>query len=1110
MTRLALSSWMLFGIVAFSADLTPEQTEFFENKIRPVLAERCYGCHSTESGKDKGGLLLDTRDAILKGGDSGPALVAGDASKSLLLKAIKRQDPETAMPPKGKGDALTTDQTADFEAWIKMGAPDPRTGAVSKAVIDSLLEKGKTHWAFQPPKFPAPQAEGHLVDALYSTKGHSADPRTLIRRAALSLTGIPPTPERVASFAEASKADANTAFNQLLDELLSSPRYGERWGRHWLDVARYADNMGAIFNGDDSYPFAFTYRDWVIQSFNEDKPYNRFLMEQIAADLLPEANPDDNRNLAALGFLTLGRRTDRRVDDNVYDDRIDVISRGLLGLTAGCARCHDHKLEPIPTTDYYALYGMLRSCSEPSTYPALKPQPDSPEKREYEEKNKTARGEYIRVHAFEAERSITAFRSRLGDYLLAVREGGNQNSNTNKKIQSDVLDPRRLNVGIYNRLVAGWDKWLKEKKEVFGPWLELSALEESEFAAKAPAMCDGYAKNADKKLLVAVARLFLKGTPKDLRELAERYNNLWSVELESAWGEKWRASLLKMCVPTEEELALPNAELETRSIDRVGAVDKALVLPETDSQALKTALLGDGSPLVISGKDFLSNRLYANRDVAEGLRRNAAKPLTDLATHAGAPVRLMALQEDKPYDAKVFIRGNPKTLGAPAPRGWFSVLRTEQSPQFPDKQSGRLEFAHLIASRDNPLTARVIVNRVWAWHFGEGLVKTPSDFGLRGEKPSHPELLDALAVWFMDNNWSFKKLHRLLLTSRVWQEERRTQPLDFESFRDSLLSVSGVLEERTGGKPDDLVKGSSNRRTVYALVDRKTLPNLFRNFDFPDPSMTAPQRSRTALTPQALFLLNSSFVVDRARDLAKRTSPKTDTETPEALQNLYQRVFQRNPSDKELARARTFLAAYPKNDVVMPEVNDWLYGTGEFDTGSKKVLNFQTLRFAGNKVVGNGGMELTRDGGQPAQGKAIIRRWIAPMDGTIHIYAELAHLPKEGDGVISRIVSNHQGLLGEWSAAHNAVLTTLNDLKIEKGEILDFLTVCGADPKNDTFRWSPTITMPTAEMPGMSGAPMRWDAKGDFMDPSKLPTPLSAWEELAHVLLLSNEFAVID
>jgi hypothetical protein len=1110
MKRLTLAVWMLSAAAAFCAELPPEQAEFFENKIRPVLVERCYNCHSTEAGKDKGGLLLDSRDALLKGGDTGPALVAGDAAKSLLLKAVKRADPDTAMPPKGKADPLTVEQVADFETWIKMGAPDPRAGVVKKAVIDTLLEKGKTHWAFQAPQAaPTPPGQ-HPVDALLTAKGATAEPRVLIRRASLALTGLPPSPERVEAFVKESGTAPATALSKLLDELLASPHYGERWGRHWLDVARYADNMGAIFNGDDSYPFAFTYRDWVIKAFNEDKPYDRFLMEQIAADLLPETKPENNGNLAALGFLTLGRRTDRRVDDNVYDDRIDVISRGLLGLTAGCARCHDHKLEPIPTADYYALYGILKSCTEPQVYPALAPQPDSPDRKDFEVRNHAAVSEYLRVHAFEAERSMSAFRSRLGDYLLAAKDAAYKDVYADKKVQPDILDPRKLNGGIHNRVVRSWETWVKGHPDIFRPWLELAALPEADFAAKAPALCAAYGKNADKTLMAPVARVFEKASPKTLRDIADAYNNLWAVELDAAWAEKWRAVLLKSCVPAAEEPGLPLADLTTRSIDRVNTVERELVLPEADVQALKATLLDEKSPFVLSGKDFVSNKLFLNRDVADGLRRNATKAVSDLGTHPGAPVRLMALQEDKPFDAKVFIRGNPKTLGAPAPRGWFTVLRTAETPEFPKDKSGRLELAHLLASRNNPLTARVIVNRVWAWHFGEGIVKTPSDFGFRGEPPDNQALLDTLAVWFMDNGWSFKKLNRLLLSSRVWREARRTQPLDFESFRDSLLSVSGALEPRAGGKPDDLLKGSSTRRTVYALVDRKTLPNLFRNFDFPDPSLSAPRRSRTALAPQALFLLNSSFVVDRARELAKATQPKDEAATPMALKSLYQRIFQRNPGDKEIARAAAFLAGYPQNDVVLPEANDWSYGTGDFDGQSQRVSHFQPLKFAGNKVVGNGGMELTKDGGQPAEGKPIIRRWTAPRDGKVNISAELAHLPKEGDGITSRIVSSRGGLLGEWAAAHGAVLTSLTGVEVKQGDTLDFLTLCGADAKNDTFRWSPTITMPGAEIPGMSGMAMRWDAKGDFMDPSKLPAPLNGWEELAHVLLLSNEFAVVD
>ena len=259
-----------------------------------------------------------------------------------------------------------------------------------------------------------------------------------------------------------------------------------------------------------------------------------------------------------------------------------------------------------------------------------------------------------------------------------------------------------------------------------------------------------------------------------------------------------------------------------------------------------------------------------------------------------------------------------------------------------------------------------------------------------------------------------------------------------------------------------------------------------------------------------MFLLNSSFVVERARELAKATQPLDAATVPMSLRARYQRVFQRDPGPLEVERAATFLAGYPKEDVVMPEVHDWSYGTGVLDAQSQRVTGFQPLRFAGNKVVGEGGMELTKDGGQPAAGKAIIRRWTAPRDGRVNVHAELVHLQKDGDGVASRIVSSRSGLLGEWAAAQSAVITALNDVEVKKGDTLDFLTLCRADPKNDGFRWSPTITMPSAEMPGMAGMAMRWDAKGDFMDPTKLPAPLSAWEELAHVLLLSNEFAVVD
>jgi hypothetical protein len=1107
MKRLLVSLWTAFGAVAVAADLAPQQTEFFENKIRPVLVEHCYKCHSTEAGKDRGGLLLDTRDAMLKGGDNGPAIVPGDAGKSLLIAAIKREDPDTAMPPKGKGEPFTAEQVADFETWVKSGAPDPRTGAVAVSVLDGLMEKAKTHWAFQPVK-PS-TVNGNFIDALAPSKSPHADARTLVRRAYVDLIGMPPTPEQVDAFFAESAQDAARAFERLLDELLASPRYGERWGRHWLDVARYADNMGAIFSGDDTYPFAFTYRDWVIRAFNDDMPYDRFILEQLAADLLPDFKPEDNRSLAALGFLTVGRRTDRKVDDNVYDDRIDVISRGLLGLSVGCARCHDHKLEPIPTKDYYALYGILKSCTEPDVLPQITGIARTEDNRTYDIENAKQRGEYARILSEMVEGAFRREWPQVGSFLLAMHDTQNTSSKKDSRLRAGLLKDRKLSFAIYDQIVEAKPEWWEKNKRLFSAWQAFAALAKEEFAQAAPGLAEKFAANADGALDPAIAALFAGAAPASLEDVAKRYDGLFT-----AATERW---LKASAVAMKQALELDPRDLGTTP----KLLHETIVRRITEALWTGQVVAGDASANLFRSKEgpwYFSNVPNFYSMQAGLILEPEGKPLQKVqkdverltVEHPGAPIRAMAVQEDKPFDAKVFIRGNPKTLGADAPRQYFTALRAPDAAPFPKDQSGRLQLAQRIASRDNPLTARVIVNRVWAWHFGEGLVKTPSDFGLRGERPTNPALLDALAAWFMDNGWSFKKLHRLILTSRVWQESGHTQPLDFEAFRDSLLTVAGALDTKGGGQPDNLVKVSSNRRTVYAFVDRKTLPNLFRSFDFPDPSFSAPQRSRTALTPQALFLLNSPFVVDRARDLAKLIKPDSADAEPSTIRALYRRAFQREPSEREVQRARAFLSAYPAHDIVMPEVDDWSYGTGDFDEAAQRVAHFAALKFAGDKVKGSDGVELNREGGQPGKDKAIVRRWTAPRDGKVNIYAELAHLAKEGDGVSSRLVCSRLGSLGEWTAAHNAVLTTLNDIKVKKGDTLDFLTVCRGDAKGDTFRWSPTITMPTAEMPGMTGMAMRWDAKSDFMDPAKLPTPLTAWEELAQVLLLSNEFAVTE
>ena len=1093
---------VLFAAVSARAD----DAAFFESKIRPILVEHCYECHSADK-KQKGDLLLDTKEGTLKGGDTGPALVAGDPAKSLLIQAVKWQG-ELEMPPKKK---LSDAQIADLEAWIKAGAPDPRSGPRTLTKIEQHLEDAKKHWSFQSVLDPKPAS----LDDLIGTKGKpSTDKRTLIRRAYLDLIGIAPTYAEVNAFVADNSPQA---FEKLIDKLLTDPRYGERWGRHWLDVARYADNMGAIFNGDDTYPNGFTYRDYVIKAFNDDKPYDRFILEQIAADQLDTAK--DTRTLAGMGFLGLGRRKDRRLDDDTLDDTIDVIGRGLLGLSIGCARCHDHKLEPITTKDYYGLYSILKSSKEPEIQPAL-PQADTPQTRDYAEKNKAARAEYIRVIAFEADRSMSALRSRVGDYLQAAKDSEFKTIYEGKTVKADILDPRRLNNSPHGRVVKFWEKWVKGHPEVFTPWLELSALSDAEFAAKAKPLCEAYGKNADKKLLVSVARAFSKAAPKNLREVADIYNNLYASQIDALWAEKWREPLKVACASTAEELDLPLKELEPRAIDRLNTVQRTNALPEAEDQALRAIFIEDGSPFFFTGKDFLSSQLYSTRDVADGIRRNVTKAVTELQNHPGAPARAMTFVDaEKMHDGKVFIRGNPNTPGPAAPRQFITALHHIAPEPFPKDKSGRLQLAQAIASKNNPLTARVIVNRVWGWHFGEAIVATPSDFGFRGDKPTNQPLLDHLAGWFMENGWSFKKLHKhLMLTAAYQRADFPMRPLDLEPFRDTLLAVTGRLKPDLGGKPEKIA--DTTRRTVYAFVDRKTLPSIYRSFDFPDPNFSAPKRSRTALTPRALILMNSPLLTDSAKNLAA-TLAKNLPDDNSRIEELYRCVFQREPTDKEMQRAHDYLAAYPKNDLVHPESQDWQYGYGTFDAAAKQTAKFASLTaFDGKAFKGT----LKTTDGKPSEVKvdamggdsglttsmSSIRRWIAPLDGEINITAELTHTDAKTEGVIARIISSRSGELGEWKAKAQSLCTDLAKVPVKKGDTLDFIVSSQTDKDAGPYQWSPSITMPTADMPAMPGMAKRWDARVDFANPKAPQKPLTAWEELCQAILLSPEFAVLE
>ncbi|MBM3842264.1 MAG: DUF1553 domain-containing protein [Verrucomicrobia bacterium] len=880
--------WLALAPAAAAAGLSPEEEAFFESRIRPVLAEHCYRCHSAREGKAKGGLQLDTREALRRGGDSGPALVPGDPEKGLLLAVVRPGNPDLQMPPADAGPPLTPAQVADLEAWIRRGAPDPREGAAAP----TSAELARTHWAFQPPRAPAlppvPGAAADPIEAfLRATPGAPAaatapvaDARTLLRRVSYALTGLPPTPEETDAFVREHAADPG-AYARAVERFLASPAYGERWGRHWLDVARYADTQGYLVGeAERRFAFSHTYRDYVIRAFNADLPYDRFVTEQLAGDLLPFG--EDRSPLAALGFLTLGRRFLNNQND-IIDDRIDVVTRGLLGLTVACARCHDHKSEPVTMRDYYALHGIFASSEEPAEKPLLAPVTDTAEHRAYLAQ-RAATEERVRAREREeVDKFLAGIRARTGDYLLGVHDSARLPPDAKPEL---FAGERKLNPEFLRR----WREFLATPEAaahpVLAPWFALVALPAEGFAAAAADLVCGWSDTRPPGLdptvvaeLAGVARPL--GSPADV---AAAYNRVFA-----AAGP----------APAPADSAPPSGP---RALAAADAFPGTLPFPAA------AALI----------RRQLDTRTAAIR------RELAALEWTE----PGAPLRAMALADRaQPRDSAVLLRGNPATRGPVVPRGVPALVAGADAAPVA-AGSGRLELARAVARADNPLTARVFVNRVWAWHFGEGLVRTPSDFGVRTAEPELRDLLDWLAADFIAGGWSVKRLQRRILLSAAYRrageapaatlaadpENRRLtrfprRRLDFEGLRDTLLAVSGRLDTRVGGLAEDLWREPfPTRRTVYGFIDRQNLPGVFRAFDFPNPDASAAQRFATTVPQQALFLLNSPFALEMARALAGRVETAAAPGSAR-LEALFRCVHQRAPDPAEREWAEHFLAA---------------------------------------------------------------------------------------------------------------------------------------------------------------------------------------------------------
>ncbi len=884
----ALCSALFASIATIHAAVpSPEQIEFFESKIRPLLADHCYECHSAKSKSIKGGLRLDTRDGLLKGGDTGPAIVPGDAEKSLLIKAVRYTNADLQMPPKDK--RLAPQQIATLEAWIKMGAPDPRS--TSSSTSNSQPSAAGKHWAFQPIRSPAlPGVKNkrwaqNPIDTFVLAKleaakldpSSAADKRTLIRRATFDLTGLPPTSAEAAAFLADKSSEA---YAKLIDRLLASPRYGERWARHWLDVARYGDVKGYIGVGvERRYPYSYTYRDYVIRAFNEDLPFDRFIHEQLAADQLNLG--EDKRPLAAMGFLTLGRRFINNQQE-IIDDRIDVTTRGLMGLTVTCARCHDHKFDPIPTKDYYSLYGVFASSIEPTDLPLIAKPAENASYQAFEKELK-ARENVVNKFREERAAQITGelrAPAKISEYLLAAHDA----SKLDDGALRDLAKQRDLRPYFIERWRAFVRDTAKTSHAILSPWHAITSLRANDFTNKVSAVLAPFTNtNAApaKPVNPLVARAFAT-PPASLKEAAQRYG-----------------ALLGKAAPSDP------------------AVGK-------DEEALRQLLRAKGNPLDAPIADF---EKFMGRDDRNKLVVLQKKVEEWKISSPDAPARAHSLADaPKPTEPVVFVRGNAGNRGPQVPRQFLEVIvGTERTPF--SKGSGRLEMAQAITSATNPLTARVIVNRIWMHHFGQGFVRTPSDFGLRADPPSHPELLDYLAQRFVAEGWSLKKLHRTIMLSATYQQtsddradallkdssnlllwKKNRHRLEFEAMRDSLLFVSGQLDLTMGGKPVELTKDPFPvRRAVYAYIDRQNLPGLFRTFDFANPDTHSPMRFSTTVPQQALFWMNSTLTTQQAKHLAARPE-LTVLGTDEAkVRWLYATLYQRAPTADEMKDARQFL-----------------------------------------------------------------------------------------------------------------------------------------------------------------------------------------------------------
>jgi len=910
--------WGLCLVASAEGERVDIGIEFFEKKIRPVLIQNCYECHSAKSKTLKAGLFLDRKDGWVRGGKNGTAILPGEPDKSLLLSAIRYKNQDLQMPPSKE---LADIVIKDFEKWILMGAPDPRDVPMSDisdigGLKSKSLKDGRNFWAFKPVQETSSHSirpedrEKSEIDQLILDKikntgfkpAVKAKRQVLLRRAFFDLVGMPPSPEQIGEFLKDSSPDA---FKKVVDILLASPRFGERWGRHWLDVARYADTTGGGRN--KTFPNANRYRDYVVRSFNQDKPFNRFILEQIAGDLMPVSSDSEyNENLTGTGFLALGPHNYELQDKEllrmeVVDEQLSSIGRAFMGVTLGCARCHDHPFDPIPTRDYYSMAGIFRSTSSlvPGNVASF-------HERELKDDYDLARKNHAQKKA--------SLEKKLKEANAKLKSLGGEPENSKGKGRS--LDPLSLDGIVVDDT---------EAKKI-GKWIP--STHTTGFVGEKYLHDDNQAKG--NKSLTFTANVPRRGKyevqvsytdgpnrSKKTPVTIMHANGEQKIFIDQTLPPSILGSFTSLGVFMFDKREKDIVQITTEGTSQYVIVDAIrLVSMKKD---FVTGIITDSRSIDSRGKETVKGLIEIQQKRVAGLK----KSLQEHKEKAPPEVRkVMSIREqDETGDWHIHLRGGIRNLGPVVRRGFLAVATPPElspNPQIPEASSGRLEFARWIASSKNPLTARVFVNRVWHHLFGRGIVGSTDNFGEMGSRPTHPELLDYLARFFINNGWSTKTLIRQIVLTKTYQMSSSPSPLilekdpnnqlfsrqnrrrlNAEAIRDAMLLASGKISFENSLRNEN--------RSLFVEINRNKIPEIFEVFDYPNPGLVSGNRNASTVPTQALFMMNNDFVIKQATLAAKNIFARKYLMNEQMIKFAFLTCLAREPTQEEKKIINRFL-----------------------------------------------------------------------------------------------------------------------------------------------------------------------------------------------------------